>query len=74
MSREKEFPAYPYIRDEVRRGGLGLSEHELRLMLKRGELPGFYVGKDRKFFRINHAKLVELLNSRSVRAGQESEA
>lgn len=62
--KQKPFPAFPYIRDEVNRGGTGLSERELRGMLSRGELPGFYVGETKKYFRINHAALLELLNNK----------
>jgi len=61
----KEFPAFPYIRDEAKRGGTGLSERELRGMLARGELPGFYVGEQKKYFRVNHAALMEMLNSKN---------
>lgn len=61
----KDFPAYPYIRDEAKRGGTGLSEAELRRMLCRGELPGFYVGKAKKNFRIDHAKLLDVLREKS---------
>ncbi len=62
---EKAFPQYPYIRDEAKRGGTGLSEAELRRMLCRGELPGFYVGETKKYFRVDHAKLLELLKEKS---------
>ena len=61
----KEFPAFPYIRDEAKRGGTGLSERELRGMLSRGELPGFYVGEQKKYFRVNHAALLEMLNNKN---------
>lgn len=61
----KEFPKFPYIRDEAKRGGTGLSEAELRRMLARGELPGFYCGTQKKYFRVNHDKLVEFLNNRN---------
>ena len=59
---DKAFPEYPFIR-----GGTGLSEAELRRMLARGELPGFYVGETQKYFRIDHAALVELLQMKSKR-------
>lgn len=59
------FPAYPYIRQEAKHGGTGLSERELRLMLAKGELPGFYVGETKKFFRVDHAKLLEVLKEKS---------
>ncbi len=64
----KPFPAYPYIRDEVKRGGTGLSELELRRMLACGQLPGFYVGEKQKYFRVDHAALLELLASKSKEA------
>lgn len=64
----KDFPSYPYIRDEARRGGTGLSELELRRMLIKGELPGFYVGEKQKYFRVDHAALVDLLRTKSIRA------
>ena len=62
--KTKELPRFPTIREEARFGNT-LSEHELRLMLKRGELPGFYYGESQKYFKINHEQLVELLNKRS---------
>ena len=62
----KPFPDFPYIRDEAKRGGTGLSETELRKMLARGELPGFYVGTKKQYFRVNHQQLVELLNRKSI--------
>jgi len=62
----KDFPAYPYIRDEAKRGGTGLSEAELRRMLYRGELPGFYVGESKKYFRVDHAALLSLLKEKSA--------
>ena len=65
MAADKPFPAYPYIRDEARRGGTGLSEGELRRMLRQGELPGFYVGDQQKYFRIDHNALLTLLQQRS---------
>ena len=64
---DKAFPEYPFIRDEAQRGGTGLSEAELRRMLARGELPRFYVGETQKYFRIDHAALVELLQMKSKR-------
>ena len=62
----KPFPEFPYIRDEAKRGGTGLSETELRQMLARGELPGFFIGAKKQYFRVNHKQLVELLNSKSA--------
>ena len=64
----KDFPAYPYIRDEAKRGGTGLSEAELRRMLCRGELPGFFVGEKQKYFRVDHNALVALLKEKSTRS------
>ena len=61
----KDFPDFPYIRREAKEGGTGLSELELRQMLARGELPGFYIGERKKYFRINHKQLVELLDRKS---------
>lgn len=63
----KPFPDFPYIRDEAKRGGTGLSELELRRMLLKGELPGFYVGSAQKYFRVDHKALVDLLRSKSAR-------
>lgn len=62
---KSDLPAYPFIRQEAKFGGTGLSEHELRLMLCRGELPGFYVGETKKYFRIDHEKLLEVLKEKS---------
>lgn len=64
-----DFPKYPYIRDEAKRGGTGLTETELRRMLARGELPGFYCGAQKKYFRVNHEALLELLNNKSSETG-----
>ncbi len=66
----KPFPAYPYIRDEAKRGGTGLSELELRRMLSCGQLPGFYVGEKQKYFRVDHNALLALLASKSREASQ----
>ena len=63
-TRTTELSRFPTIREEARYGNT-LSEHELRLMLKRGELPGFYYGERKKYFRINHEQLIEKLNLRS---------
>ena len=63
----KPFPAYPYIRDEAKRGGTGLSEAELRRMLRDGELPGFYSGKKQLYFRVDHAALLSILREKSVK-------
>lgn len=61
-------PAFPTIRQEAKHGGL-LSEHALRLMLARGELPGFYTGKT---FRINHSMLVDKLNTMSAESVKQA--
>lgn len=66
----KDFPQFPYIRTEAKYGGTGLSEHELRLMLAQGRLPGFYCGPQKKYFRINHAQLIEYLHGISRPAEQ----
>lgn len=61
----KDFPDFPYIRREARDGGTGLSEAELRRMLACGELPGFFCGPKQRYFRVNHAALLDLLNEKS---------
>ena len=66
QANDKPFPAFPYIREEAKNGGTGLSELELRRMLAAGELPGFYTGQKQKYFRVNHAALIELLNAKSI--------
>ncbi len=40
-----------------------LSEHQLRLMAKRNELPGIYVGT---WFKVNFPLLVEQLDRKSM--------
>ena len=42
-----------------------LSEHHLRLMAKRGELPGVYAGNR---FKVNYPLLIEKLDSESLEA------
>lgn len=64
MVEKKAVSAFPYIREEARYGNT-VSEAELRRMLARGELPGFYVGAKQKYFRVNHQALVELLQTKS---------
>ena len=59
----KESASFPTIRQAARRGPL--SEHFLRLMLARGELPGFYVGSH---FRVDYELLMAQLRARSVQA------
>ena len=58
----KTYSQYPTIRAEAASGET-VTEYQLRLMLARGELPGFYVGKT---FRINHAQLVKKLEEMSA--------
>lgn len=52
---------YPTIRQAAKRGPL--SEHYLRLMLARGELPGFHVGKH---YRVDYEMLMAQLREKSV--------
>ena len=49
---------FPSIREAARRGPL--SEHCLRGMLSRGELPGVYSGKK---FLVNYDRLLQQLNT-----------
>lgn len=49
---------FPSIRETARRGPL--SEHCLRLMLTRGELPGVFSGKK---FLVNYNKLLAQLDA-----------
>lgn len=49
---------FPSIRETARRGPL--SEHCLRLMLARGELPGVFSGKK---FLVNYNKLLAQLDA-----------
>ncbi len=58
-----DFPRYPTIRQEAKEGNT-TSEHHLRLLLAQGKLPGFYTGKT---FRVNHERLVEMLENMSTR-------
>ena len=44
-----------------------LSEHTLRQMLRRGELPGFYVGSH---YRVNYEMLLEKLKDTSESGGR----
>ncbi len=60
---------YPTIRQAAKRGPL--SEHYLRLMLARGELPGFHVGTH---FRVDYELLMAHLRDKSVRAAEGTEA
>lgn len=45
-----------------------LSEHHLRLMAKRGELPGIYAGNR---FKVNYPLLVEQLDKESLGANAQ---
>ena len=38
-----------------------LSEHELRLRLRQGRLPGVFVGETRKHFRVQYEQLIRQL-------------
>ena len=58
----KNFPQFPTIRQEAKDGGT-VTEYQLRQMLAKGELPGFYSGRT---FKINHTQLVEKLNAMST--------
>lgn len=62
--KTQSLSAFPTIREEARFGNT-LSEYELRMMLARNELPGFFTGNQKRYFRINHAQLLELLNEKS---------
>lgn len=57
-----DFPRFPTIRQEAKHGGT-ITEYQLRLMLARNELPGFYSGRT---FKINHAQLVAMLDEMSA--------
>ena len=59
---------YPTIRGAAAMGPL--SEHTLRQMLRRGELPGFYVGSH---YRVNYEMLLEMLQDASARCGREAD-
>lgn len=59
---------FPTIRQAARRGPL--SERSLRMMLKQGKLPGFYVGNH---FRVNYSMLQEKLRADSIKAIKEEE-
>lgn len=52
---------FPSIREAAKRGPL--TEHCLRLMLKRGNLPGIYSGRK---FLVNYERLMEQLNDREA--------
>lgn len=58
---EQSVPKFMTIRETAATGIL--SEHHLRLMVKRNELPGIYAGTR---FKVNYPLLVEKLNRDSV--------
>lgn len=58
---EQSTPKFMTIRETAATGIL--SEHHLRLMAKRNELPGIYAGTR---FKVNYSLLVEKLNRDSV--------
>ena len=64
----RESKEYPTIRQAAKRGPL--SEHYLRLMLARGELPGFCVGNH---FRVDYELLMAQLRTRSAKATVQTE-
>ncbi len=64
----RESETYPTIRQAAKRGPL--SEHYLRLMYARGELPGFHVGKH---YRVNYDLLMAQLREKSARAAEGTE-
>lgn len=56
---------FPTIRGAAAMGPL--SEHTLRQMLRRGELPGFYIGSH---YRVNYEMLLEMLKDASESGGR----
>lgn len=58
---EQSTPKFMTIRETAATGIL--SEHHLRLMAKRNELPGIYAGTR---FKVNYPLLVEKLNRDSM--------
>lgn len=58
---QQNTPKFMTIRETAATGIL--SEHHLRLMAKRGELPGIYAGSR---FKVNYPLLVEKLNHDSM--------
>ena len=58
MTQEKSFMT---IRETAKTGLV--SEHYLRLRLKQGKLPGFYVGTR---YRVDYAALKEMLHRESL--------
>ena len=65
---QQNTPRFMTIRETAATGIL--SEHHLRLMAKRGELPGIYAGSR---FKVNYPLLIEKLNhdSMEVKASNE---
>lgn len=59
----REDENFPTIRQAVKRGPL--SERSLRLLLKQGKLPGFYVGNH---YRVNYRALIAMLDEESRKA------
>lgn len=56
----REDENFPTIRQAVKRGPL--SERSLRLLLKQGKLPGFYVGTH---YHVNYRALISMLDEES---------
>lgn len=63
-----EIQKFPTIRQEAKYGNT-TSEYHLRLMLSKGQLPGFYSGRT---FHVHHEQLVEKLNAISRTNGGEA--
>lgn len=63
---EQSTPKFMTIRETAATGIL--SEHHLRLMVKRHELPGIYAGTR---FKVNYPLLVEKLNRDSMEVAAE---
>ena len=63
---QQNIPKFMTIRETAATGIL--SEHHLRLMVKRGELPGIYAGSR---FKVNYPLLVEKLNRDSMEVKAE---
>lgn len=63
---QQNIPKFMTIRETAATGIL--SEHHLRLMAKRNELPGIYAGTR---FKVNYPLLVEKLNRDSMEVRAE---
>ena len=63
---KESIPNFMTIRQAAATGIL--SEHHLRLMAKRGELPGIYAGTR---FKVNYQLLVDKLNHDSMEGKNE---